>query len=141
MRIMDKEEKVTIRISEMDLLEIDQYLEKNVEYGSRSEFIRKAVFDFMTKGSQGRMSDGTEIKLDGSTEDTLRKAVERGFFTSISEAISIVLNAANSEGVINDIITRKIEKKKASEDLFEEYDRRVRPANSSSYESKGWKVR
>ena len=139
---MEKEEKVTIRISEADLLEIDQYLEVHQSYGSRSEFIRTAVFDFMNRGIATPMAEGAEVHLDGTTLDTLYKAVERGFFNSINEAISIVLNEASSEGIINNIIKRKIEGKKASEDLFEEYDRRVRPIGSaSSMDVKNWKSR
>ena len=139
---MEKEEKVTIRISEADLLEIDQYLEVHQSYGSRSEFIRTAVFDFMNRGIVTPMAEGAEVQLDGTTLDTLYKAVERGFFNNINEAISIVLNEASSEGIINNIIKRKIEGKKASEDLFEEYDRRVRPiGNASSLGARNLKSR
>ncbi|MCL5438238.1 MAG: hypothetical protein M1148_03470 [Candidatus Thermoplasmatota archaeon] len=130
---MEKEEKLTIRISEGDLLLIDEYLERNPQFGSRSEFIRKVVFNFIER-SERTMSGETarNIRISPSMEDSISKAIERGFFVDSADAINSILTEAERQKVLLKIIQEKYEDKRAAEDIFADFDRNVRPYGTGS---------
>lgn len=115
-----KDTKLTIRISEDDIQEIDEYLNTNPRFGSRSEFIRHAAIEYI---AQSRIAFAeapkSELKLDKIMEETIGIAVEKGFFNSREDAIIEILNQARKKGMITEIIREKGEEYKSiREELF-----------------------
>ncbi len=127
------EEKLTIRIAEDDLLYIDEFLERQPQFGSRSEFIRKVVFDFIENSDKlSTTLTADNVKLSPSMEDTITKAVERGLFVDHMDAVNTLIREAEKRRLLLDLIQERSDNKKAEEDIFSDFDRNVRPYRSRS---------
>lgn len=104
-----KDTKLTIRISEGDLEEIDEFLNRNPRFGSRSEFIRHSAMEYIAQSRVGIIgSQETSVKLDKLMEETLYMAIEKGFFKSINDAIFEIIELARSNGLVSKLIRDKI---------------------------------
>ena len=103
-----KDTKLTIRISEADLEEIDEFLQKNSSFGSRSEFIRHASIDFISK-SRAQFVEPSETNVNVSRKllETLNLAIGKGYFSSISSALGEILNYSTEKGIISELITKR----------------------------------
>ena len=103
-----KDTKLTIRISEADLEEIDEFLQKNSSFGSRSEFIRHASIDFISK-SRAQFVEPSETNVNVSRKllETLNLAIEKGYFSSISSALGEILNYSTEKGIISELIIKR----------------------------------
>ncbi len=130
---METEEKLTIRISEDDLLLIDEFLERHPMYGSRSEFIRKVIFNFIDRSESSTTGEApANLRISPSMEDSIVKAVERGLFVDSSDALNSILIEAEKQKILLKLIQEKYQDKKTAEDIFSDYDRNVRPYRSGS---------
>ena len=110
----NKDTKLTLRISEDDLQEIDEFLDLNPRFGSRSEFIRHAAIEYIAQSRVGFIeSPHGDLKLDKIMEETLAIATEKGFFNSREDAIIEILNQARKKGLITEIIREKGEEYKS----------------------------
>ena len=103
-----KDTKLTIRISEADLEEIDEFLQKNSSFGSRSEFIRHASIDFISK-SRAQLVEPSETNVNVSRKllETLNLAIGKGYFSSISSALGEILNYSTEKGIISELIIKR----------------------------------
>ncbi len=103
-----KDTKLTIRISEADLEEIDEFLQKNSSFGSRSEFIRHASIDFISK-SRAQFVEPSETNVNVSRKllETLNLAIGKGYFSSISSALGEILNYSTEKGIISELIIKR----------------------------------
>ena len=103
-----KDTKLTIRISEADLEEIDEFLQKNSSFGSRSEFIRHASIDFISK-SRAHFVEPSETNVNVSRKllETLNLAIGKGYFSSISSALGEILNYSTEKGIISELIIKR----------------------------------
>ncbi|WP_393970657.1 ribbon-helix-helix domain-containing protein [Oxyplasma meridianum] len=103
-----KDTKLTIRISEADLEEIDEFLEKNSSFGSRSEFIRHAAIDFISKSRAHFVQPSeTNVNVNRKLLETLSLAVEKGYFGSISGALGEIINYSTEKGIISELIAKR----------------------------------
>ncbi|MEM0156047.1 MAG: ribbon-helix-helix domain-containing protein [Thermoplasmataceae archaeon] len=104
----NKDTKITIRITEGEVEEIDNFLKSTARFASRSEFIRFAALEYI---SQNRITilgpNEISLRLDKIMEQTLALAIRQGYFNDRSDAITEILNVARSSGLISKIIDSK----------------------------------
>ncbi len=106
----NKDTKLTLRISEEDLAEIDEFLNTNPRFGSRSEFIRHSVLDYISKTRIGFVDQGeTGIRLSKNMDRIISSVVQKGFFKTKDEVIEELLENAVKSGELHKIIEDKME--------------------------------
>lgn len=109
MSLDNKDTKLTLRISEEDLSDIDEFLNTNSRFGSRSEFIRHSVLDYISKSRIGFVDQGeTGIKLSKNMDRIISSVVQKGFFKTKDEVIEELLENAVKSGELHKIIQDKI---------------------------------
>lgn len=117
----NKDTKITIRINEGEIEEIDNFLRTNSRFASRSEFIRFTALEYI---SQNRVTilgpNEISLKLDKIMEQTLALAIRQGYFNDRNDAITEILNAARSSGLISKIIDSKNNELRAVMDRSQE---------------------
>ena len=103
-----KDTKLTIRISEADLEEIDEFLQRNSSFGRRSEFIRHASIDFISK-SRAKFIEPSEtnVNINRQLLETLNLAVGKGYFSSISSALGEIINYSTEKGIVSELIKKR----------------------------------
>ena len=110
MALENKDTKLTIRISDEDIREIDDFLSTNPRFGSRSEFIRHSVLDYISRTRIGLVDqDGTELKLSKNLDTIITNAVQRGFFKSREEVVEALLERAMKSNFLHDILSEKMD--------------------------------
>lgn len=106
-----KDIKITLRISEDDLDQIDSFLEENMSFGSRSEFLRNCALEFIqTKGIglKGEKNAGTLISR--RQEEYVERMIKMGYYASTEDAIKSILEYVFDSGFIRKIFEEKIAK-------------------------------
>ncbi|MEM0158346.1 MAG: ribbon-helix-helix domain-containing protein [Thermoplasmataceae archaeon] len=104
-----KDTKLTLRISEEDLKEIDEFLTFNSKFGSRSEFIRHSALDYIARSRVSLQRDENDpLPVERNLEEIINEAVSQGLFKSKSEAISEILNHAFKTGIIVELFRAKM---------------------------------
>ena len=110
MSLDNKDTKLTLRISEEDLTEIDEFLNTNPRFGSRSEFIRHSVLDYISKTRIGFADQGeTGIRLSKNMDRIISSVVQKGFFKTKDEVIEELLENAVKTGELHKIIKEKMD--------------------------------
>jgi len=93
--LLNKDVKLTLRISEEDINEIDNFLNSYPEFGSRSEFIRHAVMSYIASKRVSVLKDPNqsafELDLDDNTANIIKTVIDKGFFKSEKDLISAVV--------------------------------------------------
>ncbi len=106
-----KDIKITLRISEEDLDLIDSFLEENMAFGSRSEFLRNCALDFIqAKKSFKGVDLGNGISLSKKQEEYLDRMIKMGYYPSKEDSIKSILEYVFDSGFIKKIFEEKIEK-------------------------------
>ncbi len=106
-----KDIKITLRISEDDLDQVDGFLEENMAFGSRSEFLRNCALDVIKrKGSVMRGDVGSGLPLSKRQEEYIEKMVKMGYYQSQEDAIKSIIEYVFDSGFIKKIFEEKIEK-------------------------------
>lgn len=110
MSLENKDTKLTIRISEEDLSEIDEFLDTNPRFGSRSEFIRHSVLDYISKTRIGIVDPGeTGIKLSKNMDRIISSVVQKGFFKTKDEVIEELLEDTVKSGKLHEVLEEKMQ--------------------------------
>ncbi len=105
-----KDIKITLRISDDDLDMIDSFLEENMAFGSRSEFLRNCALDVIQrKGMGGRMDSGSGMVLSKKQDEFLDRMIKLGYYPSREDAIKSILEYIFDSGLIKTIFEEKIE--------------------------------
>ncbi len=108
MTLDNKDTKLTIRISEDDLKEIDEFLDSNPRFGSRSEFIRHSVLDYISRTRIGIVDQSeTGIRLSKIMESVISRTVQKGFFKTREEVIEALLERAMRNNALHEILSEK----------------------------------
>lgn len=106
-----KDIKITLRISEDDLDQIDSFLEENMAFGSRSEFLRNCALELIQrKGSVLKGETGTGIPLSRRQEEYIEKMIKMGYYASTEDAIKSILEYVFDSGFVRKIFEEKIGK-------------------------------
>ncbi len=109
MSLENKDTKLTLRISEDDLSEIDEFLDTNPRFGSRSEFIRHSVLDYISRTRIGVIDSGEMgIKLSKNMDKMISMVVQKGFFKTKDEVIEELLENSVKTGELHKIIEDKM---------------------------------
>lgn len=109
MSLENKDTKLTLRISEEDLSEIDEFLNTNPRFGNRSEFIRHSVLDYISRTRIGVIDSGEMgIKLSKNMDKMISMVVQKGFFKTKDEVIEELLENSVKKGELQKIIEDKM---------------------------------
>lgn len=103
-----KNEKLTLRISDEELKEIDNFLSTNVNFTNRSEFIRFATMEYITNQRIGIITKNNNIHTEPIIEKSISKAVNSGYFKSLESAYEEIINEAWRKNLISSIIKSRI---------------------------------
>jgi len=105
----EKNEKLTLRISDEELKEIDNFLLTNVNFTNRSEFIRFATMEYITNQRIGIITKNNNIHTEPIIEKSISKAVNSGYFKSLESAYEEIINEAWRKNLISSIIKSRID--------------------------------
>ena len=105
----EKNEKLTLRISDEELKEIDNFLSTNVNFTNRSEFIRFATMEYITNQRIGIITKSNSIRTEPIIEKVLSKTVNSGYFKSLESAYEEIINEAWRKNLISSLIDMRIE--------------------------------
>ena len=97
----EKNGKLTIRISDDELEEIDSFLSYNSNFSSRSEFIRMAVLEYISIKRVGIITKNNSIHPDPLIEKAVSKMVSAGFYKSVDEAYEQIIREAWRNNLIS----------------------------------------
>ncbi len=104
--MISKDVKLTIRISEDELNEIDEYLNTNQEFGNRSEFIRHAALEYIGGKRVSLINTPQNIDLDENSKIIIKTVIEKGFFKDANDVISAVLRETLESNILKIIKKR-----------------------------------
>ncbi len=99
--------KITLRISEVELDEIDDFVARHPEYHNRSQLIRHGVMEFMKMVERGEFRQSKKgfcVEMDGMLIRTLEDYVDYGYFDSIDQLIKYVLTTISANGILGNIL-------------------------------------
>ena len=105
----EKNEKLTLRISDEELKEIDSFLSTNVNFTNRSEFIRFATMEYIANQRIGIITKNNSIHTEPIVEKTLSKAINFGYFKNLDSAYEEIINEAWRKSLISSLINMRIE--------------------------------
>ncbi len=106
-----KDIKITLRISEDDLDEIDSFLESNPRYGSRSEFLRNCALNYISnKSGRNKGSNSDSVAISRKQRELIEKMVDLGYYSSEEEAIKSIIEYVFDNGMIKTIFEDRINK-------------------------------
>jgi hypothetical protein len=115
----EKNEKLTIRISNDELEEIDSFLSYNNGYANRSEFIRMAVLEYISIKRVGIITKNNSIHPDPIIEKAVSKMVSSGFFKSIDGAYEEIIKEAWRKNIISSMLKNADEEYSKIENILE----------------------
>ncbi|WP_188680885.1 ribbon-helix-helix domain-containing protein [Thermogymnomonas acidicola] len=107
-----KDTKLVIRISQADIEEIDEFIERNPRFSNRSEFIRHATMDYIARSRAGIIepqNNGINVKIDRAFQRAIQKLVSEGLFSSVDDFITAVLQESLKTGLVRRMIQDKQE--------------------------------
>ncbi|MCL4453852.1 MAG: ribbon-helix-helix domain-containing protein [Candidatus Thermoplasmatota archaeon] len=115
----EKNEKLTIRISNDELEEIDSFLSYNNSYTSRSEFIRMAVLEYISIKRVGIITKNNSIHPDPLIEKAVSKMVSAGFYKSIDGAYEEIIREAWRKNIVSGMLKNADEEYSKIENILE----------------------
>jgi len=99
--------KITLRINEVELDEIDDFVARHPEYHNRSQLIRHAVMEYMKMVERGEFNESKKgfcVEMNDRLTTILEEYVEYRYFGSLDELMSYVLKTITSEGILGKIL-------------------------------------
>ncbi len=97
--------RVTIRLSDVELDEIDDFLARHPEYRNRSEFVRNAVMSFIKLSDRGMFKDsGVKLEIEDRILSILEDYVDYKYFRDMGDLITYVLRILVSNGELARIL-------------------------------------
>ena len=97
--------RITLRIDNLVLEEIDDFLSRHPEYDSRSGFIRHAVVEYIRLVQTGALKKtGVKIEMHDRLMDMLQQYVEYGYFRDIDDLMTYVFRRIAEEGILARIL-------------------------------------
>ncbi len=97
--------RVTIRLSDVELDEIDDFLARHPEYRSRSELIRNALMTYIKMSDRGMFSEsGMKLEIEDRILTVLEDYVDYKYFRDMGDLITYVLRVLVSNGELARIL-------------------------------------
>ncbi len=97
--------RLTIRLSDVELDEIDDFLARHPEYRNRSEFIRNALMSYIKMADRGLLKDsGLKVEMEDRILSVLEDYVDYKYFKDMGDLITYVLRILVSNGELARIL-------------------------------------
>jgi len=97
--------RLTIRLSDVELDEIDDFIARHPDYRNRSEFIRRALMDYIKMADRGLLKEsGMKVEMEDRILDILEDYVDYKYFKDMSDLITYVLRVLVSNGQLARIL-------------------------------------
>ncbi len=97
--------RITLRMSDVEVDEIDDFLARHPEYDSRSQFIRQAIMEYIRLEERGLLKNsGMRVEVEDRVMDMLEEYVEYRYFRDVGDVVSYVLRILVSNGELAKIL-------------------------------------
>ncbi len=97
--------RISLRVTDMELEEIDDFLARHPEFQNRSQLIRTALMEYMKLVERGMYRDtGIKIEMKDRLTTMLEEYVDYRYFHSLEELVNFVWKTIVREGVLADIL-------------------------------------
>ena len=105
--------RITLRINDVELDEINDFLARHPEYHNRSQLIRQAVMEYIRdveRGERGtRRNRGIRVEMEDRLLTILEEYVEFRYFRSMDELLSFVIKTIALNGTLGEILRGYVE--------------------------------
>ncbi len=105
--------RITLRITDVELDEIDDFLARHPEYHNRSQLIRQAVMEYIRDVERGEKGPGrtrgVRVEMQDRLLTVLEEYVEFRYFRSMDELLSFVLKTIAMDGTLGRILRGYVE--------------------------------
>lgn len=118
--------KITMRINEVELDEIDDFVARHPEFHNRSQLIRHAVMEYMKMVERGEFKESKKgfcVEMNDRLTTMLEEYVDYRYFGSLDELVSYVMKTITSEGVLGRILkthVRMVNDLRLDEEAYQE---------------------
>ncbi len=107
---MKADTKVTLRISQVELDAIDDFLVRHPEYKTRSDFIRYAVMNTIQQMEKEQFGTETvHVRLNKMVLNILSDMVDLGLFLDLDNAVNYFLNRSIQSSRFNEEISTMVQ--------------------------------
>ena len=97
--------RVTLRVSDVEIDEIDEFIARHPEYDTRSQFIRQAVMEYIKLVERGMLKNtGMRVDVEDRITYILEDYVEYGYFRDVGDVISFLLRALVLNGEVQKVL-------------------------------------
>ncbi len=97
--------RLTIRLSDVEIDEIDDFLARHPEYRNRSEFIRTALMSYIKMADRGLLNEkGMKVEMEDRILQVLEDYVDYKYFKDMGDLITYVLRILVSNGELANIL-------------------------------------
>ena len=97
--------RVTIRLSDVELDEMDDFLARHPEFRNRSDFIRTALMEYMRMSDRGMLKEGgLKVEMEDRILRVLEDYVDFKYFRDMGDLITYVLRVLVSNGELARIL-------------------------------------
>ncbi|MCL4350828.1 MAG: ribbon-helix-helix domain-containing protein [Candidatus Thermoplasmatota archaeon] len=103
-----KDIKITLRISEEDLDQIDSFLEENPKHGNRSEFLRNCALDSISRIKNFKGDGQAGPKFTDRENMIMEKMIDMGYYYNMDDVVRSIVDYCFDTGVIKAIFEDKI---------------------------------
>ena len=126
----DGETRITLRVSDVEMEEINDFLARHPEFQNRSQLIRQAVMEYIKYADRGgfkQREKETEIYIqrESTVVRYLSEMVKAGYFTTVDEAVMYILWSVINDGTIVSILQRYANTIESLENILEQRKRRM----------------
>jgi len=107
---MKADTKVTLRISQVELDAIDDFLVRHPEYKTRSDFIRYAVMNTIQQMEKEQFGiEIVHVRLNKMVLNILSDMVDLGLFLDLDNAVNYFLNRSVQSSKLNEEISTMVQ--------------------------------
>jgi len=135
---MKADTKVTLRISQVELDAIDDFLVRHPEYKTRSDFIRYAVMNTIQQMEKEQF--GTEVvhvRLNKMVLNILSDMVDLGLFLDLDNAVNYFLNRSVQSSRLNEEISTMVQGYSSATKLLDNFREEMLGRGKNEIKKKG----
>ncbi len=96
--------RITLRVNEVELEEIDDYIARHPEFHNRSEFIRQVVMEHIRDGNRHDSMMPVTNAIDTQLLDVLQEYVDYGYFRDMWDLVLYVFRRLLDEGKLQELV-------------------------------------
>ncbi len=135
---MKADTKVTLRISQVELDAIDDFLVRHPEYKTRSDFIRYAVMNTIQQMEKEQFgTEVVQVRLSKMVLNILSDMVDLGLFLDIDNAVNYFLNRSVQSSRLNEEISTMLHGYSNSTKLIDNFREEMLGRGKNEIKKKG----